>query len=494
MVWMPGGVFRMGEERIDDEAAKPAHDVEVGAFSIGQYPVTFEEYEKFCEATGRELPDDEGWGRGTRPAIRVDWNDAAAYCEWLSEQTGESYRLPTEAEWEYACRSGSDTAYCYGDGEDQLGDYAWYGDNSEGKTHPVGQKQPNAWGLYDMHGNVWEWIRDWYGDYAEGLQHNPSGPESGSFRVFRGGSWFNPAENCRSSIRNGDDPGIRDRILGFRLARDGAWPSYPFTLGGATAEQTPGHAEGAEPAIRRVFKPFKVFQDPYVDGGSAPEMVYLPGGAFTMGDGSGNGYDHERPTHEVMLSAFAIGRYPVTVAEYMQFVEATRGHRPQSFETHGAHPVVDISWRDAVSYCEWLSEQTGEHYHLPTEAQWEYACRAGSGAEYCFGTDTGRLGDYAWYAENAGSQMHAVGQKQPNDWGLYDMHGNVFEWVEDWFGDYSAQSEYNPSDPGEGSLRVVRGGGWGLPCRALPLVVPPPGRPRLPRRHPGLSPCEDCMT
>jgi formylglycine-generating enzyme required for sulfatase activity len=126
-------------------------------YSIGKYPVTFEEYDYFCEATGREKPSDEGWGRGRRPVINVTAYDAEAYCEWLSKVTGKFYRLPTENEWEYACRGGSDGEYCFGDDVSQLVDYAWYSDNSEGKTHPVGEKKPNNYGLYDMHGNVWEW-------------------------------------------------------------------------------------------------------------------------------------------------------------------------------------------------------------------------------------------------------------------------------------------------------------------------------------------------
>jgi formylglycine-generating enzyme required for sulfatase activity len=219
MVWLPGGTFMMGEDESQYSDEKPAHEVSVGAFSIGQYPVTFEEYDRFREATSREKPSDWGWGRGTRPAIDVSWEDAAAYCEWLSQQTGVRYRLLTEAEWEYACRAGSATRYSFGDDEPLLGDYAWYSENAESKTHPVGEKKPNAWGLYDLHGNVWEWVQDWYGDYSKESQTNPSGPEQGSGRVFRGGSWGRGAGACRSASRYGNDPGYRSGHLGFRLAR-----------------------------------------------------------------------------------------------------------------------------------------------------------------------------------------------------------------------------------------------------------------------------------
>ncbi len=225
MVWLPGGTFTMGDNKSGQSDEKPAHRVGLSAFSIGHYPVTFEEYDKFCEATGREKPKDSDWGRGARPVIDISWKDARAYCGWLSEQTGARYRLLTEAEWEYACRAGSSTRYCCGDDEQRLVDYAWYAKNAGGKTHPVGKKLPNAWQLYDMHGNVWEWVQDWYGAYSEGFEQDPSGPESGASRVCRGGGWHSDADHCRSAYRgNWFDPADRGNRLGFRLARTSTWP------------------------------------------------------------------------------------------------------------------------------------------------------------------------------------------------------------------------------------------------------------------------------
>ena len=311
---------------------------------------------------------------------------------------------------------------------------------------------------------------------------NPSGPESGSDRVIRGGGWLHDAVYCRSSFRPRAGPRFRDDFLGFRLARDGAWPSYFFTLGGAKTDERPRRIEGIQSATRRVFTPFQVFQDQFENGERSPEVVYLPDGTFTMGDLQGHGHSNEKPVHEVRLSAFAIGRYPITVVEYLRFVDATGSHYPEWLETgnkyhletgtdkhyrqagvsldNREHPVVGITWENAAAYCQWLSEQTGEQYRLPTEAQWEYACRAGSGAEYCFGSDAGQLGDYAWYRKNAEGRLHDVGQKQPNAWGLYDMHGNVWEWVEDWYDVYSDDAQVDPSGPESGSSRVFRGGGW----------------------------------
>ena len=131
---------------------------------------------------------------------------------------GNVYRLPTEAEWEYACRAGTTTKFSFGDNESGLGDYAWYYDNSDRNTHPVGGKKPNAWGLCDMHGNVLECCQDWKGDYPSGSVTDPTGPVEGSFPVIRGGSWSDPAENCRSAIRFWSVPSDRGSYLGFRVS------------------------------------------------------------------------------------------------------------------------------------------------------------------------------------------------------------------------------------------------------------------------------------
>jgi formylglycine-generating enzyme required for sulfatase activity len=140
----------------------------------------------------------------------------------LNQREGHArFRLPTEAEWEYAARAETTTAYSFGDGTDSLGRYAWYGDNSSGKPHPVGQKEPNAWGLHDMHGNVWEWVQDRFGEryYSISPASDPSGPSDGPpLRVFRGGSWHNPAKFCRSADRNYYTPDFSSELLGFRLA------------------------------------------------------------------------------------------------------------------------------------------------------------------------------------------------------------------------------------------------------------------------------------
>jgi len=215
-VAVKGGTFQMGSNsgRIDE---KPVHSVTVSDFNISKTEVTFEQYDAFCDAIGRDKPDDEGWGRGNRPVIYVDWQDAFDYCEWMSKTTGETYRLPTEAEWEYAARGGSKSkGYTYSGGNN-LYAVAWYDNNSRDKTHPVAQKQPNELGLYDMSGNVYEWCSDWYGDYSSSPQTDPQGSNSEEYRVLRGGGWLHHDSGCRVAFRLGYSPDGRYNFYGFRL-------------------------------------------------------------------------------------------------------------------------------------------------------------------------------------------------------------------------------------------------------------------------------------
>jgi len=250
MVSIPGGTFQMGDVMGDKEYGnETVHTVTVSGFQIGAYEVTFEEYDAFCTATGRTKPEDEGWGRGRRPVINVSWQDVVAYCNWLSTQHGfqpvytisgsnvtanwnaNGYRLPTEAEWEYAAREGGKKVR-FGNGKD-IADpkeinfdgsasykqpYSVVGEYRR-KTVTVGSFRPNALGLYDMSGNVWEWCWDWYGSYPTGAQNNPKGADQGSYRVDRGGGWFGYPQYCRAARRDGGTPAIRDHGLCVRLAR-----------------------------------------------------------------------------------------------------------------------------------------------------------------------------------------------------------------------------------------------------------------------------------
>ncbi len=226
MIAIKVGSFMMGSpdnEAGHDKDESPQHKVTLPAFAIGKYEVTFEQYDLFAQATERKPPEDSGWGRGKRPVINVGFEDAQAYVNWLSKQTGKAYRLPTEAEWEYAARADTQTAFFWGNDENKAQDFAWFSQNSDSKTQPVGGKKPNAFGLYDTAGNVYEWTQDCYHDNyklapSDGSAWLESQNGNCDRRVVRGGSWkYNPLL-LRSANRLRDFNDSLDS-LGFRIAR-----------------------------------------------------------------------------------------------------------------------------------------------------------------------------------------------------------------------------------------------------------------------------------
>ena len=213
---LPAGKFVMGSHKGEDDET-PHEVVLTRPFYLSVHQVTQEQYQRVIGANPSSF-------KGARtPVEQVSYEDAVQFCWKLSElpaekAAGRVYRLPTEAEWEYACCAGTTTEYSFGDDEGKLSEYGWFKGNSDGKTHPVGTKKPNPWGLYDMHGNLWEWCQDWYGDYPAGKAADPQGPPQASFRVFRGGCWNFVARSCRSARRCRGVPSYRNRDLGFRVA------------------------------------------------------------------------------------------------------------------------------------------------------------------------------------------------------------------------------------------------------------------------------------
>jgi formylglycine-generating enzyme required for sulfatase activity len=226
MLPIPAGSFRMGSNA-GDSSEKQIHPVTISRpFWMGKTEVTQAQYKQV-------MGDNPAHYQGLEnPMESVSWNDAVVFCRKLTARErqagrlpeGFEYMLPTGAQWEYACRAGSSTEYCFGDDADRLDEAAWYGENSGKQTHPVAQKKPNAWGLYDMHGNVWEWCRDWYeGGYLSAGVTDPQGPDSGTARVLRGGCYLSLASCCRSAERLRGAPSVTGNVLGFRVclsARD----------------------------------------------------------------------------------------------------------------------------------------------------------------------------------------------------------------------------------------------------------------------------------
>jgi len=240
MVAIPGGWFQMGSDQ-QGEVDESPHKVYVSPFRIDKYEVTQEEYQR---VTGS---DPSRWKGAQNPVEQIRWADAVHYCNARSRLEGlqpaydvttgqcdfaaDGYRLPTEAEWEYAARAGTETRHCFGDSPSELELHAWFKGNSTRGPHPVGQKEPNPWGLYDMYGNVWEWCHDFYREdyYGQSPARDPRGPETGKDRVVRGGCWNSRPNMCRSSYRNYEDPGYTDTcfgkdihgFVGFRCVKSG---------------------------------------------------------------------------------------------------------------------------------------------------------------------------------------------------------------------------------------------------------------------------------
>jgi formylglycine-generating enzyme required for sulfatase activity len=240
---IPAGDYFMGSPDSDEEAwddEKPRHRIHITrSFDIGVYPVTRGQFGRFVEATmyqtDAESSQPSRWDQSSRytwrtpgfdqsddhPVVNVSWNDASAFCHWLSQPEGQQYRLPTEAEWEYACRAESTTRYSFGESDEVLGEYAWYAANSNDRTQPVGEKRPNAFGLHDMHANVWEWCWDGFAwdYYGKSPTIDPRGPDQAERRVVRGGAYYDYTEDVRSAYRSAQWPQSRRPFLAFRVVQ-----------------------------------------------------------------------------------------------------------------------------------------------------------------------------------------------------------------------------------------------------------------------------------
>jgi formylglycine-generating enzyme len=222
MVLVEGGSFMMGNgAKTAEDEEKPVHKVTVGNYYIAKHEVTVGQYKAFCAATKRQMPTAPKWGWNDKhPIVNISWADADAYCTWLAKKTGKKYRLPTEAEWEFAARGGKKSKSTKYAGSAKIDDVAWYDKNATQQTQPIGTKTPNELGIYDMTGNVWEWCSDWFlhDYYAKSPEANPQGPVKGNLRVQRSGSWINYFEDNRITVRIGNLPTEKDGFFGFRVA------------------------------------------------------------------------------------------------------------------------------------------------------------------------------------------------------------------------------------------------------------------------------------
>ncbi len=604
---IPPGKFTMGSD-VFEAQERPAHSVNLTTpFEIGTFEVSQAQFAKV-------MGDNASHFKGSKqPVEMVSWADAVEFCKKLSaspeeKSAGYTYRLPTEAEWEYACRAGSSTDLGFGEPAMDFGEIAYFKENAEDQTQPIGRKAPNAWGLFDVYGNVAEWCQDYHAAYASENEVNPTGPadvenqvtarvliapfsnsnttangsgrtreveimvpvdaikveigvirrgetvtndfigmrHSGKYgfinvngkrivscarghaeckacrsatgetcyditshctpgelvkvthrhrqisphlgiairfqlagRVCRGGSFEDDANACRPASRARISPILKSKNIGFRVVRirgtSNPKSNLEETVEEGSLSQSPLENKNEkldQPAPKLAIAPFdsnqaktnrRAWADylgiPLVSENSVGmKLTVIPPGEFTRG--SNDFEENAKPPHRVSLTqAFQLGVHEVTQSQYAEVMESN----PSQFKGP-SNPVETVSWADAVAFCERLSElpeekAAGYLYRLPTEAEWEYACRSGTTTGFSYGNDVKKLGEWAWYYNNAKGVTHQVGLKKPNSWGIHDMHGNVWEWCSDRYSEYQPGKQINPTGPSTGENRVFRGGG-----------------------------------
>ena len=518
-------------------------------FAISNHEVILAEYRRFRT----------GWGAGRDdfptdqfPIHGASWYEVAEYCNWLSKQEGlpesqwvyqpntsgqfgdgvtikenlaglTGYRLPTDAEWEFACRAETSGTHGFGEPLTLLKLYCWHGANAEGNRHAVESLLPNDFGLFDLHGNLFEWVQN--------PVSGPMSPVKASIeRANRGGTYIGTRQGYSSNSRGGFLPSSRFSLQGFRVAR--TLPLSPSTSPPVATDSWKGWPKDTPPPAIAPFdaEQAKQHQEVWAKHLGVPvehtnsigmKFRLIPPGEFIMGSTPVEIEDaiaaikaadpndkywqqfpkSEAPQRKVILTQpIYLGVHEVTQAQYA----GVMGQNPSFFAPTGKgkdavvekdttqHPVEVVNWSDAAEFCARLSQQEklkpfyfrsgdavtkidGTGYLLPTEAEWEFACRAGTTTKHWIGANDDDLPQAGWFKANADNRTHTVGELKANSFGLYDIHGNAWEWVEDrwsatYYGEFTRQPAINPTGPASiGSLRVIRGGSWLTPassCRA----------------------------
>ncbi len=555
----PGLIGHLHFWRTYIESEGPPHKVVLTKpIYVGVTEVTQSQYEQVMgtnpshfSATGEKKDFVANLDTSNYPVEMVSWYDATEFCAKLSQQEklkpfnvrsdetvttleGTGYRLPREAEWEFACRAGTTTRFWSGDKNEDLIQVGWCFSNAGGRTHSASELKANPIGLSDLHGNVWEWVQDgldpeFYGQFQENVATDPFSPLSaGSKPMRRGGSFMQVPELVRSSsrlyYRTDAETGFRVVLLAesLRVSR----PSRSPQSNNRNQTDVPANSQAAKDgsptdAPPPAIAPFNAYQAKAhqqawakhlgvpveYENSIGMKFRLVPPGEFQMGSTPEEieaalklirypswreNIESEGPRHKVVLTKpIYVGVIEVTQAQYEQVM----GTNPSNFSATGSGkdavanldtgdlPVETVSWNDAVEFCSKLSQQEqrkpfylrsgetvssleGTGYRLPTDAEWEYACRAGTTTWTWIGDDDRDLNDAAWSSSNGGGRTHAVGELKPNPFGLWDVYGNVFEWVQDgWDPKFSAQFQekiaIDPSSPfQDSSHRPFRGGDW----------------------------------
>lgn len=457
MCYVKGGKFIMGS---DD--AQPMHYVTLSDYYIGQTEVTQALYNAVTGSTNN---------KSTNQAVRLSYKQWVEFLSTLNAKTGYNFCMPTEAEWEFAARGGNNThGYKYS-GSDYPSNVGWQNEGTRPDgAHDVGGKQANELGIYDMTGNVWEWCADWYGPYGNNEQINPTGPADGPGKVVRGGDWYEPAVSTTHRSYCSANPSFYKDYNGLRLClriSPSEFASRSQSIASENARRQEAIGQNNKLRWDEATKTFHF-------NGQSYRMVPVEGGSFTMGkkpegkiskkkNPQRYEYYESVKAHQVTLSSYYIGETEFTRG----FLRAVTGD--YSGPKDDDNMPAGMSWDYCKIIVDYLCKITGKNFCIPSEAEWEFAARGGNrshGYEYS-GCDhlapyAKDLYEYAVSSYGNGSavtaQMKAVASKKPNELGLFDMTGNVWEWCADWFGQYDNQPSVNPQGPSTGTKRVYRGG------------------------------------
>jgi formylglycine-generating enzyme required for sulfatase activity/serine/threonine protein kinase len=371
--------------------------------------------------------DNSAFAGARRPVEQMDWYMVQEFLWELNRRLdGWTAALPSEVQWEYACRAGSKTKFMHASSEPGIEDYAWYAANASNMTHEAGRRKPNPWGLHDLSGNVAELCHDFLAEFPDRKELTDYvGPSAGDLLCVRGGGFNGDATWLPCSLRGKMEPAQRFSHVGFRAALfEGEFP--------------------APHSIRRTF---------FLDAAKKVRMdfVLVRSGSYLVGQAGG---EDDEPPHRVTLTRDCfIQTTETTQAQW----EALMGVR--EFEHEGAdRPAERVTWDEAQQFMKKLAQRTGMRASLPTEAEWEVACRAGAPTRWYTGSDAAKVSTIAWVGR---TETSPVARLRPNTLGLYDTCGNVWEWCSDWYGPGAAEAQTDPTGPKDGTQRVIRGGGYG---------------------------------
>jgi len=551
-----GGSFNMGDTRGGGASDQlPVHQVNLSPFFLSNYEVTQSEWENLM-GTGVMNSHTGDYGEEPNyPMYWVTWYQILVYCNTRSIAEGftpvytingstnpsswgsvpssnnanwnavtcnwsaNGYRLPTEAEWEYAARGAAHTPDYLYSGSDNIDTVSWYdGNNTPYGNKAVGTKAPNALGIYDMSGSVWEWCWDRYGAYTQSTQTNPTGPTTGTNHTMRGGSWYDGTDASRVSYRYNVHPWGGYFCIGFRLARsysapqvalpvfDPAGGSYTNSQSVSITCATPGATirytlDGSDPSesSNLYSTPINISANKtlkaraYKSGWTTSNIAsasYIINTSFVLVEGG----TFNNGTSNVTVSSFLLDKHELTQENY----QAVMGSNPSTgFGVSNNTPVYFITWFNTIEYCNkrsllegltpcysystygtnpskwpagWNTSEANHNnvscnwsaggYRLLSEMEWQFAARGGTLSNNYTYSGSNNLDSVAWHGANSGGITHPVAAKTPNELGLYDMSGNTWEWVWDIYEAYPTGDQTNPHGPSSGTNRIVRGGSW----------------------------------